>query len=141
VAKALGGGMPIGALVTGPRLADVFEPGDHGSTFAGGPVVAAAALAALDVVDDAALLVRVGELGERLAAGLAELPGVREVRGRGLMRAIEIDGAPGLVRRALFEQRLVLNATGPTTVRFLPPLTVGEAEIDDALRRVAGLLD
>ena len=140
VAKALGGGMPIGALVTGPRLADVFEPGDHGSTFAGGPVVAAAALAALDVVDDDALLIRVGELGERLAAGLAELPGVHEVRGRGLMRAIEIDGAPGLVRRALFEQRLVLNATGPTTVRFLPPLTVGEAEIDDALRRVTGLL-
>jgi predicted acetylornithine/succinylornithine family transaminase len=140
VAKALGGGMPIGALVTGPRLADVFEPGDHGSTFAGGPVVAAAALAALDVVDDDVLLARVGELGERLAAGLAELPGVREVRGRGLMRAIEIDGAPGLVRRALFDQRLVLNATGPTTARFLPPLTVGEAEIDDALRRVTGLL-
>lgn len=140
VAKALGGGMPIGALVTGPRLADVFEPGDHGSTFAGGPVVAAAALAALGVVDDEALLVRVGELGERLAGGLAELPGVREVRGRGLMRAIEIDDAPGLVRRALFEQRLVLNATDPTTVRFLPPLTVGEAEIDDALRRVTALL-
>ncbi len=140
VAKALGGGMPIGALVTGPRLADVFEPGDHGSTFAGGPVVAAAALAALGVVDDAALLARVNDLGERLAAGLADLPGVREVRGRGLMRAIEIEGGPALVRRALFEQRLVLNATGPTTVRFLPPLTVGEAEIDDALRRVTGLL-
>jgi predicted acetylornithine/succinylornithine family transaminase len=140
VAKALGGGMPIGALVTGPRLADVFEPGDHGSTFAGGPVVAAAALAALDVVDDEVLLARVGELGEQLAAGLAKLPGVREVRGRGLMRAIEIDGAPGLVRRALLDERLVLNATGPTTVRFLPPLTVGEAEIDDALRRVTGLL-
>jgi acetylornithine/N-succinyldiaminopimelate aminotransferase len=140
VAKALGGGMPIGALITGPRLADVFEPGDHGSTFAGGPVVAAAGLAVLDVVDDDVLLARVGELGERLAAGLAELPGVREVRGRGLMRAIEVDGAPELVRRALLEQRLVLNATGPTTVRFLPPLTVGEAEIDDALRRVAGLL-
>jgi acetylornithine/N-succinyldiaminopimelate aminotransferase len=140
VAKALGGGMPIGALITGPRLADVFEQGDHGSTFAGGPVVAAAGLAVLDVVDDDVLLARVGELGERLAAGLAELPGVREVRGRGLMRAIEVDGAPELVRRALLEQRLVLNATGPTTVRFLPPLTVGEAEIDDALRRVAGLL-
>jgi acetylornithine/N-succinyldiaminopimelate aminotransferase len=140
VAKALGGGMPIGALITGPRLADVFEPGDHGSTFAGGPVVAAAGLAVLDVVDDDVLLARVGELGERLAAGLAELPGVRAVRGRGLMRAIEVDGAPELVRRALLEQRLVLNATGPTTVRFLPPLTVGEAEIDDALRRVAGLL-
>jgi acetylornithine/succinyldiaminopimelate/putrescine aminotransferase len=140
VAKALGGGMPIGALITGPRLADVLQPGDHGSTFAGGPVVAAAGLAVLDVVDDEALLVRVGELGERLAAGLAELPGVREVRGRGLMRAIEIDGAPELVRRALLEQRLVLNATGPTTVRFLPPLIVGEVEVDDALARVTGLL-
>jgi acetylornithine/N-succinyldiaminopimelate aminotransferase len=140
VAKALGGGMPIGALITGPRLADVLQPGDHGSTFAGGPVVAAAGLAVLDVVDDEALLVRVGELGERLAAGLAELPGVREVRGRGLMRAIEIDGAPELVRRALLEQRLVLNATGPTTVRFLPPLIVGEVELDDALARVTGLL-
>ncbi len=116
------------------------EHGDHGSTFAGGPVVAAAALAALDVVDDAVLLARVNDLGERLAAGLGDLPGVREVRGRGLMRAIEIEGGPALVRRALFEQRLVLNATGPTTVRFLPPLTVGEAEIDDALRRVTGLL-
>jgi acetylornithine/succinyldiaminopimelate/putrescine aminotransferase len=132
--------MPIGALITGPRLADVFEPGDHGSTFAGGPVVAAAGLAVLDVVDDEALLVRVRELGERLAAGLAELPGVREVRGRGLMRAIEVDGAPGVVRRALFERRLVLNATGPTTVRFLPPLTVDEAEIDDALTRMGDLL-
>ena len=139
-AKALGGGFPIGALVTGPRLADVLAPGDHGSTFAGGPVVAAAALAALDVIDHPARLARVMELGERLAAGLAELPGVGEVRGRGLMRAIEIDGAPELVRRALLDQRLVLNATGPTTVRFLPPLIVGEEEVDDALGRVRALL-
>jgi acetylornithine/N-succinyldiaminopimelate aminotransferase len=140
VAKALGGGLPIGALITGERLADVLEPGDHGSTFAGGPLVAAAAHAALDVIDDEALLARVRELGERLAAGLAELPGVTEVRGRGLMRAIEIEGAPDLVRRALLEQRLVLNATGPTTVRFLPPLIVGEEQIDDALGRLRTLL-
>ena len=140
LAKALGGGMPIGALVTGPRLADVLAPGEHGSTFAGGPVVAAAALAALDVIDDPALLERVGELGERLAAGLADLPGVRDVRGLGLMRAIEVDGGPDLVRRALLEQRLVLNATGPTTVRFLPPLTIAEDDVDEALRRVAALL-
>jgi len=140
VAKALGGGMPIGALITGPRLADVFAPGDHGSTFAGGPVVAAAALAALEVIDRPERLARVMELGERLAEGLSELPGVREVRGRGLMRAIEIDNAIELARRALLEQRLVLNATGPTTLRFLPPLIVGEAEIADALGRVAALL-
>jgi acetylornithine/N-succinyldiaminopimelate aminotransferase len=140
VAKALGGGLPIGALVTGERLADVLRPGEHGSTFAGGPVVAAAAHAALDVIDDDALLARVRELGERLAAGLRELPGVTDVRGRGLMRAIEIDGAPGLVRRALLERRLVLNATGPTTVRFLPPLIVSESEIDDALSRLGAAL-
>jgi acetylornithine/N-succinyldiaminopimelate aminotransferase len=140
VAKALGGGLPIGTLITGERLADVLEPGDHGSTFAGGPLVAAAAHAALDVIDDEALLARVRELGQRLAAGLAELPGVSKLRGRGLMRAIEVEGAPELVRRALLEQRLVLNATGPTTVRFLPPLILGEEQIDDALGRLRALL-
>ena len=103
-------------------------------------MVAAAALAVLDVIDDDAVLTRVIELGERLAEGLADLPGVREVRGRGLMRAVEIDDAPGLVRRALLEQRLVLNATGPTTVRLLPPLTIGEAEVDEALARMTALL-
>jgi len=71
---------------------------------------------------------------------LADLPGVRDVRGLGLMRAIEVDGGPDLVRRALLEQRLVLNATGPTTVRFLPPLTIAEDDVDEALRRVAAVL-
>ena len=140
LAKPLGAGLPIGALVTTPELADVLEPGDHGSTFAGGPVAAAAALAVLDVIDDPVLLERVGELGKRLAEGLADLPGVGEVRGRGLMLAIEIDDAPTLVRRALLEHRLVLNATGPTTIRFLPPLVVSEAEVDEALRRLGALM-
>ena len=90
-AKALGGGLPIGALVTGPRLADVLAPGDHGSTFAGGPVVACAALAALELTDDPGLLARVRELGERLRAGLERLPHVLSVRGRGLMLACELD--------------------------------------------------
>jgi len=140
LAKALGGGMPIGALVTSPALGDVLEPGDHGSTFAGGPVVAAAALAVLDLIDDEAFLTRVRARGARLAEGLAALPGVREVRGLGLMLAVEIDDAPELVRRALLDQRLVLNATGPTTVRFLPALTVGERDVDEALARLRALL-
>src|SRR6202008_1086324 len=76
LAKGLGGGLPIGALVIGPRLAGVFAPGDHGSTFAGGPVACAAANAALDVLDDEALLARVRELGERLAEGVRDLPRV-----------------------------------------------------------------
>jgi predicted acetylornithine/succinylornithine family transaminase len=141
VAKPLGGGLPIGALITSPELGDVLSAGDHGSTFAGGPLVTTAALAVLDVIDDAALLHNVRERGAQLAAGLAALPGTREVRGRGLMLAIELDGgAPELVRRALLEQRLVLNATGPTTVRFLPPLTVGADEVDEALERLRRLL-
>jgi acetylornithine/N-succinyldiaminopimelate aminotransferase len=141
VAKALGGGLPIGALITGGRLADVLVPGDHGSTFGGGPLVASAALAALEVTDDPALLTRVSELGLRLTAGLEALPHVRSVRGRGLMLACEVDiPAPELVRRALLSERLIVNATGPTTIRLLPPLIVSEPEIDDALRRLGAAL-
>jgi acetylornithine/succinyldiaminopimelate/putrescine aminotransferase len=141
VAKALGGGLPIGALITGERLADVLEPGDHGSTFGGGPLVAAAALAALEVTEDPALLADVRELGHRLQAGLERLPHVISVRGRGLMLACEVDvPAPALARRALLSERLIVNATGPTTVRLLPPLIVGESEIDDALQRLGAAL-
>jgi acetylornithine/N-succinyldiaminopimelate aminotransferase len=142
VAKALGGGMPIGALVTGPRLADVLVPGDHGSTFAGGPVVASAALAALELTDDEELLLRVRELGELLKEGLARLPHVTGVRGRGLMLACELDvNAPAVVSRALLEHRLILNATGPNTLRLLPPLTIGAADVGEALTRLAGALE
>lgn len=141
-AKGLGGGLPIGALITGPRLADVLGPGDHGSTFAGGPVVCAAALQALDICRDPQLLAQVRTLGERLTAGLAELPYLAAVRGRGLMIGADLVGgvsAPELALRALSEQRLVLNATGPATIRLEPPLVITEAEIDEALRRLARL--
>ena len=141
-AKALGGGLPIGALVTSPELSDVLQAGDHGSTFAGGPVICTAALVALEICSDAALLARVRSLGERLAAGLASLSYVDRVRGRGLMLAIDlIDGtsAPEIARRALLEQRLVVNATGPGTIRFEPPLVISEEEIDHALERLRKL--
>ena len=142
-AKALGGGLPIGAMVTGERLADVLQPGDHGSTFPGGPVVAAAALAALDVLLDPALHDRVQELGALLLDQLAELPHVTAVRGRGLMLAIELDvgTGPEIVRRALLEHRLVLNATGPTTIRLLPPLVVSDDELAEAVKRLRASLD
>jgi acetylornithine/N-succinyldiaminopimelate aminotransferase len=142
-AKALGGGLPIGALITGERLADVLQAGDHGSTFAGGPLVSSAALVALDICSDPALLSRVVALGERLRAGLDELSGIARVRGRGLMVGADLaDGisAPDIARRALLEQRLVINATGPSTIRFEPPLVVTEAEIDDAVNRVGQVL-
>ena len=138
VAKGLAGGLPIGACVTAAEHADVFQAGDHGSTFAGGPVVCAAAHAVLDVVDDDALLSDVADYGERLARGLAEI-GLRGVRGRGMMLGFQTDDAPGFVRRALLEERLVLNATGPDTVRLLPPLTVSPEEIAEALDRIERL--
>jgi acetylornithine/N-succinyldiaminopimelate aminotransferase len=116
----------------------VFAPGDHGSTFAGGPVVAAAANAVLDVVDDPAFLESVTEKGERLAAGLRGLD--LDVRGDGLMLAFHAQRAPELARRLLLDHRLVVNATGPDTVRLLPPLTVSAEEIDEGLGRIGAAL-
>ncbi|MDQ3935130.1 MAG: aspartate aminotransferase family protein [Actinomycetota bacterium] len=137
LAKGLGGGLPIGACVAGPEAADVLAAGDHGSTFAGGPIPCAAANAVLDVVDDEDFLAEVARKGGLLARGLEGLG--LSVRGRGLMLAFAHDDAQDLVRRALRDERLVLNATGPDTVRLLPPLTVSDDEIAEALDRLARL--
>jgi 4-aminobutyrate aminotransferase-like enzyme len=138
VAKGLGGGLPVGACVTNPDTAGVLGPGDHGSTFAGGPVIAAAANAVLDVVTGDGFLDTVRERSRQLAAGLHDLG--LEPRGAGLMVGFDLPDAPGLARRLLLEQRLVVHATGPETIRMLPPLTVSAAEVDDALSRLgAGL--
>jgi predicted acetylornithine/succinylornithine family transaminase len=138
LAKGLGGGLPIGACITSPDYGDVLQPGDHGSTFAGNPLVAAAAHAVLDEVEQEPFRLRVRDEGLRLRLGLERLG--LEVRGIGLMLAFAYDDAPDLVRRALLEQHLVLNATGPDTVRLLPPLTVTTEEIDAAIDRLAALV-
>jgi acetylornithine/N-succinyldiaminopimelate aminotransferase len=138
-AKGLGGGLPIGACVAAPEHSDVFRPGDHGSTFAGGPVAVAGANAVLEVVDDDGFLDSVIAKGKRLWGGLEAL-GVAGLRGRGLMLGFDVPDAPSVARRALLDQRLVVNATGPGTIRLLPPLTVAEAEIDEALERLSVLL-
>lgn len=138
LSKALGGGLPLGALVCGPEMADVFVPGDHGSTFAGGPIQCAAANVVLDHVTKPELLSAVTNNGERLREAIAEFAQVTEVRGRGLMFAAELVAvpAPDLVTTLLTEHRLIANATGPTTLRLLPPLIVSSAEIDDAIARI-----
>jgi predicted acetylornithine/succinylornithine family transaminase len=142
VAKALGGGLPVGACVTTPELGDVLGHGDHGSTFAGAPIAAAAALAALEVVDDPELLRRVRELGARFTEGLAALGRIAEVRGRGLMVGASLTDdldAQAVAARAL-EAGLVINVPAPGTLRFLPPLIVGEEEVDVATRIMAHAL-
>jgi acetylornithine/succinyldiaminopimelate/putrescine aminotransferase len=105
-------------------------------------VACAAALAALEICGDRELLRRVVELGERLGGALAELPYVQSVRGRGLLLGAEL--MPGvdarqISSRALLEQRLVINATGPSTLRFEPPLVVTEAQVDEAVGRLSRL--
>jgi predicted acetylornithine/succinylornithine family transaminase len=140
VAKSLASGLPIGACVAGGEAADVLSAGDHGTTFGAGPLVATAALATLDVLDDDALHARVRVLGDRMRAGLERLRGegrLADVRARGLMIGVDLpteraEDAPRIVSEAL-DARIVLNATGPDTVRFLPPLIVSEEHVDRVL--------
>ena len=134
-AKALGGGLPAGACLSTPELGGVLEPGDHGSTFAGGPLVAAAALAVLELIDDPDLLRGVRELGGRLCEGLESLQGVSGTRGRGLMIGVELeDGLDSAeVAGRLLAEGLVVNAPVPDTLRLLPPLVISEGEVDEAL--------
>jgi predicted acetylornithine/succinylornithine family transaminase len=132
LAKGLGNGLPIGALLVREGIADAIGPGDHGSTFGGNPVASAAACAVVEAIDDA-LLENVVARGAQLSAGLAKLPGVREVRGRGLLLAglLDRDAAP-VVDECRARGLLVLTA-GPDVLRLLPPLVVTEAEVDQAL--------
>jgi acetylornithine/succinyldiaminopimelate/putrescine aminotransferase len=141
-AKALGGGLPIGACVAGGELDEVLEAGDHGSTFAGGAVVSAVALAVLEIVDDPALLRRVRELGAQLRQALLELDGVAEVRGRGLMLGVGLrEGIDATALAAeLLEAGLIVNVPEPGTLRLLPPLTVDSDQIERAVALIAGSL-
>jgi acetylornithine/N-succinyldiaminopimelate aminotransferase len=134
-AKALGGGVPIGACVTGPVAAEVLEPGDHGSTFAGGPVATAAALAVLDQIDDPALLRSVRELGAELRGELEQLDGVVGTRGRGLMIGVALeDGIDAqAVGADLLSRGLVVNVPAAGTLRLLPPLVLNSDQIERAV--------
>ena len=136
VAKGLGGGLPIGACLTAPAYADVLQPGDHGSTFAGGPVIAAGANAVLDVIEQDGFLKAVAGQGRPPPQRRWRGSGL-DVRGRGLMLAFATRDAPDTARRLLLDHRLVVNATGPDTIRLLPPLTVSDEEIDEAVARIS----
>ena len=141
-AKALGGGLPVGACVATPETADLLERGDHGSTFAGGPLIAAAALAAFDVLDDPELLRRVRDLGTRFSQGLEAIGPVGEVRGRGLMIGARLEGADAReTAERLLDRGLIANSIGDDILRFLPPLVIGEAEVAEALEILRGTLD
>jgi acetylornithine/N-succinyldiaminopimelate aminotransferase len=131
LAKGLGGGVPIGACLAAPR-ADVFEPGDHGSTFGGNPLACAAALAVLTVIERDGLVGHAAEMGDVLHDTLLDL-GAKDVRGLGLMQAFELaEPRAKAVQQSCLEAGVIVNAVDDFSVRLVPPLIISHAEIDRA---------
>jgi acetylornithine/N-succinyldiaminopimelate aminotransferase len=137
MAKGLAGGVPIGAMLAGPR-ADIFEPGEHGTTFGGNPIACAAGVATTRTIVEQHLLQHATEMGDYLHGKLLELqatyPFITEVRGLGLMQAFELaePKAQAIMDRALAHGLLITNA-GPSTMRMIPPLIITQADIDEAM--------
>ncbi|MGH2750702.1 MAG: acetylornithine transaminase [Actinomycetota bacterium] len=142
LAKALAGGLPMGACLARPEVAASFVPGDHASTFGGGPVQSAAALATLDVIESEGLVERAARAGGRLESALGEVFPGAEVRGRGLLLAVEFSSeiANEIVRRAL-GAGLILNATAANTLRFAPPLVITDDELERGLHILQEVTD
>jgi acetylornithine/N-succinyldiaminopimelate aminotransferase len=141
LAKAMGNGVPIGACWARREVAAVFEPGDHGSTFSGTAIATAAVNAVIGEMRRIDAPALAAMQGAKLADAVAALPNVSSVRGRGLLLAAELDGveAPAAYRQ-LLERGLVTNAVTPTALRLAPPITVSDAEIDEAVGLLAGVL-
>lgn len=140
LAKGLGGGLPIGAMITTDAIAQAFQPGVHASTFGGNPVACAAGLATLDAIEEGGLLGRARVLGELLLAEIGTRcrrhSVVRDVRGRGLMIAVELDGAAKPYVAACREQGLLVTLAGDNVLRLLPPLVIDEAQAHLAVSRL-----
>jgi predicted acetylornithine/succinylornithine family transaminase len=140
VAKGLGGGFPIGAVVAGPKLSHVFRPGHHATTFGGTPLACAAALAVLETLEAEDLVNRAGEMGTRfmnqLRKATRSFSFVKEIRGRGLMVGMVLDRPAAGLESVLREKGLLVLTTAGNVIRFLPPLIVSRAQIGQAVRRV-----
>ncbi|MEU5437089.1 acetylornithine transaminase [Streptomyces sp. NPDC020719] len=144
LAKGLGGGLPIGATVAFGRAADLLKPGQHGTTFGGNPVACAAGLAVLDTLAADGFLDGVRRTGERLSGGIEALahPLVSHVRGAGLLLGIVLtEPVAAQVQQAAQDAGFLVNAPAPDVVRLMPPLIIGDAEVDAFLRALPGVLD
>lgn len=141
--KALGGGvMPISAIAANEEILDLFEPGSHGSTFGGNPLACAVAVAALEVLEEEKLAERSERLGEYFMKQLQKIrsSAVREIRGRGLFIGVDLHVPARSYCEKLMSVGLLCKETHETTIRFAPPLTITDAEIDWALERIAQVL-
>ena len=131
LAKGLGGGLPLGAMIALGKAADLFQPGDHGSTFGGNPVTTAAGLATIEFIESKKILAKVEKQGAHLMQELALIPGVKEVRGAGLLLGIELESLKASdVSDAMRNAGVLVNAANATTIRIAPALIVTDAQIN-----------
>ena len=144
LAKGLGSGMPIGACLARGAAADVFKPGNHGSTFGGNPLACAAALATLDAIEDEKLLDNARVRGEAIRSGLrqalAGVHGVVDIRGEGLMIGIELDRPCAELVAVARDAGVLINVTADTVIRLVPPLIYGAVEVDALVSAVSGIV-
>ncbi len=144
LAKGLGGGVPIGAMVTTNRIAKTFAPGTHGSTFGGNPLVCAAALASIKVISQKTFLLRAAKNGEyflkKLVKLAKEIPLIEEVRGKGLILGIDLKGSSLKAAQILLKKGFLVNSVAPNTLRFIPPLIVTKKEIDLLIKALGDTL-
>jgi acetylornithine/N-succinyldiaminopimelate aminotransferase len=144
LAKGLGSGVPIGAVVAGPRAANIFQPGNHGTTFGGNPLAMRAGVETIRIMEEDKLLENAARVGARLKQTLARelggLKGVVEIRGQGLMIGVELDRACGVLTQRAAEAGLLISVTADTVVRLLPPLILTESQADDVVAILAPLV-
>lgn len=137
LAKGLASGVPIGAIVAGPKAADVFQPGNHGSTFGGNPLAMRAGIETLRIMEEDGLLANATQMGDylmgKLRAELGSTPGVKEIRGQGLMIGVELARPCGVLIARAAERGLLMSVTADNVIRLLPPLIITKAEVDEVL--------
>ena len=135
LAKGLGSGVPVGAVVAGPKAANIFQPGNHGTTFGGNPLAMRAGVETIRIMQEDGLLENATRVGNHLRLALeknlSQLKGVKEIRGQGLMLGIELEKPCGVIMNRALEAGLLLSVTADTVVRLVPPLIITEAEADE----------
>ncbi len=144
LAKGLGSGVPVGAVVAGPKAANIFQPGNHGTTFGGNPLSMRAGVETIRIMEEDGLLENAARVGAHLKAAFerefGSLPGVKEIRGQGLMLGIELDKPCGVLVTRAVEAGLLLSVTADTVIRIVPPLILTTAEADEIVGLLAPLV-
>jgi acetylornithine/N-succinyldiaminopimelate aminotransferase len=144
LAKGLGSGVPIGAVVAGPKAANIFTPGAHGTTFGGNPLSMRAGVETIRIMEEDGLLANAEQVGKQLQTmlltALLEQPGVKQVRGHGLMIGIELDRPCGVIAQRAADAGLLLSVTADTVIRLVPPLIMTGAEADEVVAILVPLI-